>query len=117
MANFPRPPCWCTPTSWRAMIRVFVAWLQSGGDVLIDTNLIAEGFLDPIIRVVEQMLEQAPELDPNQVMLVGAWCRDTLRSSTMRGHCRSTLPHNPMPDGARLHRGEAGRLAGSIRMG
>lgn len=37
---------------------------------MIDTNLIAEGFLDPIIRVVEQMLEQAPDLDPSQVMLV-----------------------------------------------
>ena len=48
---------------------------------MIDTNLIAEGFLDPIIRVVEQMLEQAPELDPNQVMLVGAWCRDNLHAA------------------------------------
>ncbi|WP_157537110.1 hypothetical protein [Nocardioides sp. Root190] len=48
---------------------------------MIDTNLIAEGFLDPIIRVVEQMLEQAPDLDPGQVMLVGAWCRDTLHAA------------------------------------
>ena len=42
---------------------------------------ISEGFLDPIARVVEQMREHAPGIDPAQVMLVGAWCRDTLHAS------------------------------------
>jgi predicted nucleotidyltransferase len=48
---------------------------------LLDLNSIAEGFFDPIERVVDQMLNQAPALDPDQVMLVGAWCRDTLHAA------------------------------------
>lgn len=48
---------------------------------MLDLTSITEGFLDPIVRVVEEMLEQVPELDPSRVMLVGAWCRDTLHAA------------------------------------
>lgn len=42
---------------------------------------IIEGFHDPITSVVEQMREHVPGIDPDQVMLVGAWCRDTLHAA------------------------------------
>jgi predicted nucleotidyltransferase len=48
---------------------------------LLDLSRIAEGFLDPIASVVEEMRKQAPAIDPDRVMLVGAWCRDTLHAA------------------------------------
>lgn len=48
---------------------------------MLDVSGIAEGFLDPIARVVEEMREHAPGIDPDRVMLVGAWCRDTLHAA------------------------------------
>lgn len=48
---------------------------------MLDVSSIAEGFFDPIVRVVDQMLEHAPVLEPDRVMLVGAWCRDTLHAA------------------------------------
>lgn len=48
---------------------------------MLDLSSIAEGFFDPIERVIAQMLNQAPGLDPDRVMLVGAWCRDTLHAA------------------------------------
>lgn len=48
---------------------------------MLNMRRITEGFLDPITRVVEQMREHAPGIDPDQVMLVGAWCRDTLHAA------------------------------------
>jgi len=48
---------------------------------LLDVSRVAEAFLDPIARVVEEMRNHAPEIDPDRVMLVGAWCRDTLHAA------------------------------------
>jgi predicted nucleotidyltransferase len=47
---------------------------------LLDMSRVVEGFLDPIARVVEAMREQAPEINSDEIMLVGAWCRDTLHA-------------------------------------
>jgi len=35
-----------------------------------------DGFLDPAARVVEAALAVTAELSPDEVMVVGAWCRD-----------------------------------------
>lgn len=48
---------------------------------MLNVSSTVEGFFDPIVRVVDQILEHAPALDPDQVMLVGAWCRDTLHAA------------------------------------
>lgn len=48
---------------------------------MLDVSRIAEGFLDPIARVVEKMREHVPDLVPDRVMLVGAWCRDLFHAA------------------------------------
>lgn len=48
---------------------------------LLDLSRVAEVILGPIVRVVGQLREKAPDIDPDQVMLVGAWCRDTLHAA------------------------------------
>lgn len=48
---------------------------------MLDLSRIAEGFLDPIARVVEDMRVHATQIDPDRIMLVGAWCRDTLHAA------------------------------------
>ena len=48
---------------------------------MLDLSKVVEGFLDPIARIVETMREQVAEIDPDQVMLVGAWCRDILHAA------------------------------------
>jgi predicted nucleotidyltransferase len=48
---------------------------------LLDVSRVAEGFLDPIARVVDEMREHAPGIDPDTVMLIGASCRDTLHAA------------------------------------
>ena len=55
---------------------------------MLDLSKVVEGFLDPIARIVEAMRDQVAEIDPHQVMLVGAWCRDTLHAAL--GHSFST---------------------------
>lgn len=46
------------------------------------------GFLDPITRVVEAALDAADGLNQDDVMVVGAWCRDILHSAL--GHTFAT---------------------------
>ncbi|MFI7587997.1 hypothetical protein ACIB24_13075 [Spongisporangium articulatum] len=48
----------------------------------------AEGLLDPVAQIVREIRDQAPEITPDRVMLVGAWCRDTLHACL--GHEFST---------------------------
>lgn len=55
--------------------------LPNGGVTLLDLSRIAEGFLDPVADVVEEMRTQAHGIDPDLIMLVGAWCRDTLHAA------------------------------------
>jgi predicted nucleotidyltransferase len=52
---------------------------------LIELSRVAEGFLDPIARVIAEMREHAPGIEPDRVMLVGAWCRDTLHAALGHG--------------------------------
>lgn len=51
---------------------------------MLDLSKIPDGFLDPIARVVEAILDTAGDLVPDDVMLVGASCRDVLH--TALGH-------------------------------
>lgn len=51
---------------------------------MLNMDRVSEEFLGPITRVVEQMRVHAPAIAPDEVMLVGAWCRDTLH--TALGH-------------------------------
>ncbi|MGH3384030.1 MAG: hypothetical protein ACRDO1_05590 [Nocardioidaceae bacterium] len=46
------------------------------------------GFLDPVARVVDAALAVTGELSPDEVMVVGAWCRDILHSAL--GHTFAT---------------------------
>lgn len=48
---------------------------------MLELSRIADGFFDPIASVVEEMRKQAPGIDPDRIMLVGAWCRDTLHAA------------------------------------
>lgn len=53
-----------------------------------ELEITPEGFLDPIANVVEAALAQADELRPDNVMVVGAWCRDVWHRAL--GHTFST---------------------------
>ena len=55
---------------------------------MLDLTKIPDGFLDPITRVVEAILDIAGDLVPDDVMLVGATCRDVLH--TALGHTFAT---------------------------
>lgn len=45
---------------------------------MLDLTSIADGFLDPIELVIRQLRREVPAIDPDRIMLVGAWCRDVL---------------------------------------
>jgi predicted nucleotidyltransferase len=51
------------------------------GTNLLDLSGLPEALLDPLVRVVETAREQAPELSPDRIMLVGARCRDIIHSA------------------------------------
>lgn len=55
---------------------------------MLDLARTPNGFLDPITRVVEAALEDAAGLQPENVMVVGAWCRDIMH--TALGHSFTT---------------------------
>lgn len=55
---------------------------------MLDLTNTPDGFLGPVARVVEAALDAADELSSDDVMLVGAWCRDTLHSAL--GHTFAT---------------------------
>jgi predicted nucleotidyltransferase len=55
---------------------------------LLDLTKIPNGFLDPITRVVGAILDKAGDLVPDDVMLVGASCRDVLHTGL--GHTFAT---------------------------
>ncbi len=55
---------------------------------MLDLAKAPDGFLDPVARVVEAALGVAAELSPEQVMVVGACCRDILHSAL--GHTFAT---------------------------
>jgi predicted nucleotidyltransferase len=48
---------------------------------MLDLHRVPDGFLDPIARVVEAALSTTEELEPDHVMVVGAWSRDILHSA------------------------------------
>ncbi|SEB90627.1 Predicted nucleotidyltransferase [Nocardioides exalbidus] len=45
---------------------------------MLDLTAIPEGHLDLVRVVVEEVLKHAPDLATDDIMLVGAWCRDTM---------------------------------------
>lgn len=55
---------------------------------MLDLTKIPDGFLDPIARVVEAILDKAGDLVPDDIMLVGASCRDVLHNAL--GHTFAT---------------------------
>ena len=55
---------------------------------MLDLAKAPDGFLDPVTRVVEAALAVTAELSPDEVMVVGAWCRDILHSAL--GHTFAT---------------------------
>jgi predicted nucleotidyltransferase len=61
---------------------------KSGRTALLDLRNTPDGLLDPIDRVVEAALERADGLSPDDVMVVGAWCRDILHHAL--GHSFAT---------------------------
>lgn len=48
---------------------------------MLDLTSLPDGHLDPVTVVVEKVLELAPDLPAGQLMLVGAWCRDTMHAA------------------------------------
>jgi predicted nucleotidyltransferase len=48
---------------------------------LLDLSGLSDDFLDPLARVVETANQHTPELSPERIMLVGAWCRDILHAA------------------------------------
>ena len=48
---------------------------------MLDLAKAPDGFLDPVARVVEAALAVTADLSPDEVMVVGAWCRDILHSA------------------------------------
>jgi predicted nucleotidyltransferase len=56
---------------------------------LLDLSNTRNGFLDPVARVVDAALRVTDELSPDEVMVVGAWCRDILHSAL--GHTFATI--------------------------
>jgi hypothetical protein len=61
---------------------------KNGGPALLELSEASDGFLDPIAPVVETALAHADGLTPDDVMVVGAWCRDILHSAL--GHSFAT---------------------------
>lgn len=61
---------------------------MSGGTALLDLTNTPDSFLGPVARVVEAALDATDDLSPDDVMLVGAWCRDILHSAL--GHTFAT---------------------------
>jgi predicted nucleotidyltransferase len=55
---------------------------------LLELRATPDGLLDPITLVVETAVVHADGLTPNDVMVVGAWCRDILHSAL--GHSFAT---------------------------
>lgn len=55
---------------------------------MLDLSKIPEATLQPILRVVETALCRVSGLEPETVMIVGAWCRDILH--TTLGHSFAT---------------------------
>lgn len=55
---------------------------------MLNVHKTPPGFLDPITRVVEAAPNAADGLNQDDVMVVGAWCRDILRSGL--GHTFAT---------------------------
>jgi len=55
---------------------------------LLELSATPDGFLDPITHVVETALAHTDGLTLDDVMVVGAWCRDILHSAL--GHCFAT---------------------------
>lgn len=55
---------------------------------MLDLSRTPDGFLDPISRVVDAALSQADGLRADDIMIVGAWCRDILHHSL--GHTFAT---------------------------
>lgn len=45
---------------------------------MLDLAKVPDGFLEPVARVVEAALAVTNDLAPEEVMVVGAWCRDIL---------------------------------------
>lgn len=56
---------------------------------MLDLSNTRNGFLDPVARVVDAALRVTDELSPDEVMVVGAWCRDILHSAL--GHTFATI--------------------------
>jgi len=51
---------------------------------MLDLSSVPNALIDPITRVVEAALLTTRELASDQIMIVGAWCRDILHSAA--GH-------------------------------
>ena len=47
----------------------------------MDFDRLTDDFLSPLVQVVRTAQEHAPDLSPDSVMLVGAWCRDVIHAS------------------------------------
>lgn len=48
---------------------------------MLDLSKVSDGFLEPVARVVGAALEAADGLSADDIMVVGAWCRDTLHAA------------------------------------
>lgn len=48
---------------------------------MLDLSNLSDAFVDPLACVVETAREHAPELSPDRMMLVGAWCRDIMHAA------------------------------------
>lgn len=55
---------------------------------MLDLTSLPDSHLDPVTVVVEKVLEIAPSLAAGHLMLVGAWCRDTMHAAL--GHTFAT---------------------------
>ena len=67
---------WSTRTSWTVATPVSGAPRQSGGTTMSDLSETPDAFLLPIARVIESILAHTSALQSDDVMVVGAWCRD-----------------------------------------
>jgi hypothetical protein len=61
---------------------------RRGGTEMLDLANTSPSLLDPVSRVVAAAVDATEELAADQMMIVGAWCRDILHSSL--GHTFAT---------------------------
>jgi predicted nucleotidyltransferase len=76
---------WSTPTSWLPETHASRRPPEIGRPALLDLTRCDTALLDLVDSVVRELLATSPQLTADDVMLVGAGCRDLLQSALGHG--------------------------------